>query len=57
MQQQHIISDSFDTLIKLTLLHDCEIWGIKIMKNIEQLHIKLIKIIPGVKRSINAYLV
>ena len=46
----------FDTLIKPILLYACEIWGSKMGKEIEIMHINFIKTVLGVKPSTNTCL-
>ena len=47
----------FDTLVRPILLFNCEIWGIKISKELELFHLKFLKSILGVKTTTNTCLV
>ena len=47
----------FDTLVRPILLFNCEIWGIKISKELELFHLKFKKSILGVKATTNTCLV
>ena len=52
----NIVFELFDTLIKPILLYACEIWGSKMGKEIEIMHISFIKSVLGVKPSTNTCL-
>lgn len=52
-----IIFELFDTLITPIILYNCELWGITIVKEIEQFHLAFMKRILGVKPSTNTCLV
>ena len=52
----NIVFELFDTLIKPILLYACEIWGSKMGKEIEIMHISFIKTVLGVKPSTNTCL-
>ena len=52
----NIVFELFDTLIKPILLCACEIWGSKMGKEIEIMHINFIKTVLGVKPSTNTCL-
>ena len=45
----NVIFDLFDMLIKPILLYACEVWGIKMGKDIEQLHLSFMKTVLGVR--------
>ena len=47
----------FDTLVRPILLFNCEIWEIKISKELELFHLKFLKSILGVKATTNTCLV
>ena len=49
--------DLFDTLIKPILLYACEVWGITMDNDIEQLHLSFMKTVLGVKPSTNTCLI
>ena len=51
-----IVFELFDTLIKPILLYACEIWGNKMGKNIEKMHINFIRTVLSVKPSTNTFL-
>ena len=53
----NVIFDLFDTLIKPILLYACEVWGINMGNDIEQLHLSFMKTVLGVKPSTNTCLI
>ena len=53
----NVIFDLFDTLIKPILLYACEVWGITMGNDIEQLHLSFMKTVLGVKSSTNTCLI
>ena len=53
----NVIFDLFDTLSKTILLYVCEVWGIKIGNDIEQLHLRFMKKVLGVKPSTKTSLI
>ena len=53
----NVIFDLFDTLIKPILLYACEVWGIRMGNDIEQLHLSFMKSVLGVKSSTNTCLI
>ena len=52
----NMVFELFDTLIKPLLFYACEIWGSKMGKDIEKMHINCIKTVLGVKPSTNTCL-
>ena len=53
----NMIFDLFDTLIKPILLYACEVWGITMGNDIEQLHLSFMKTVLGVKSSTNTCII